>query len=549
MEVSFQQFKDVAKTLPIGYYLGNGIEVEVSDKVEVPFFDPFHQKICLSYKNLARVFEHITDTDNLEMYIRSDLYHEISHVLLTPKYLMDVARRRPILKDVINIFEDERIETLCQDFFLNVDFKTSIIHINGFHGQDAQSLMEDFFFICRFRHGKKQYVDKVADLINKYGYDDNGNWNITADSQNYYEYQKAIIDFFEEVAKDWLEENEHEKLTNKNGEYDSLSQYEQQSIVNQVVDEMFNNGESGDGYVMVQDLEIHEDGSMSMTVDGNPIEISAEEVKEAVAQAETEQSNKNPHQHLTSSESNKLKTKVQKMLSTKANNFIDNDLTDKLDKILRDFVSRVKNNSSAAARYSGVLNPRSIGREDWRIWDYKSQQGPIKGYDKLHLNLYIDTSGSFRSNEHKVNVILKSLDILEKKYNFFYFDLVTCQVGETLRTKDERYIQTGGGNDIDDNIWDIHKKLSDTKSFNIDIVLFDGDAFTDCRGSKSSHVKNFGAWNSTHATIISDDDNESYIKQYAPQAHHLFVNSSRQSKSYADMLFDNITTALHLALI
>ena len=59
------------------------------------------------------------------------LYHELSHVILTPRTIF--VRRNEEERDIINIFEDERIETLLQKFYIKVDFKDFVKQFNGWN--------------------------------------------------------------------------------------------------------------------------------------------------------------------------------------------------------------------------------------------------------------------------------------------------------------------------------------------------------------------------------------------------------------------------------
>ena len=158
--------------------------------------------------------------------------------------------------------------------------------------------------------------------------------------------------------------------------------------------------------------------------------------------------------------------------------------------------------------------------------------------------MFIDTSGSYYDNVQKTNELLRSLITLEQKYSYFDFDLVTCQVGEKIRSKKERHIQAGGGNDLDDKIWGIYAQLQKKDAFNYNIVLFDGYACTDCR---KDHEKNFGAFNNSKCSIIAEDDNKEAIERYAPNARHIFMKSGR--RDYAMTLHENIVTCLQRALM
>ena len=76
-------------------------------------------RIIISYPKILKAYEKSNKELELEVIVRTLLYHEVSHAILTP-----------ILTDLddfsftnFNIFEDERIEVLEDKTFLDVNFK------------------------------------------------------------------------------------------------------------------------------------------------------------------------------------------------------------------------------------------------------------------------------------------------------------------------------------------------------------------------------------------------------------------------------------------
>ena len=108
------------------------------------------------------------DDIDRESVIRGLFYHEISHALLTYRtdifkevmrsfykgFLKGVKRQlssKPEIKaqqikyleenfhDIMNIFEDERIETVCKHYYMNVDFKRNLFLINGIDPMELEN--------------------------------------------------------------------------------------------------------------------------------------------------------------------------------------------------------------------------------------------------------------------------------------------------------------------------------------------------------------------------------------------------------------------------
>lgn len=115
---------------------------------------------------------------------------------------------------------------------------------------------------------------------------------------------------------------------------------------------------------------------------------------------------------------------------------------------------------SAMASYSGVINPRNVARGDYKFFDRKAQERGVNKFGSVHLNLFLDESGSFCSNESKANQLISALAQAEKIDKNFSFDIVYCGMGERLvKDKHHRTMKCGGGNDLDVEIFNIYRRL------------------------------------------------------------------------------------------
>ena len=114
MDVSFARVEQILKTLPIGYYCGRDIKVSLS-KQDTTYYDFSNDCIRISYPMIQRSVKLLSDDSKIENDIRCLLYHEVSHAILTPSNIRK--------DDFYNVFEDERIETILQDYYMRVDFK------------------------------------------------------------------------------------------------------------------------------------------------------------------------------------------------------------------------------------------------------------------------------------------------------------------------------------------------------------------------------------------------------------------------------------------
>ena len=598
----------IVKTLPLNYYFPDcKAEIIVDEKAETSYWIPALNKIHISLPALQQICKKIEVNESLETFVRSNLYHELSHALLTPPNLIGEFASQ-LKNNVTNVFEDERIETLLRNFYLGVDFKRNIILLNGWEGEPPKSAFEAFYHTVRFRSGKEVHLKKVNSLIHDYA-------SLTSESWPDKFYLQRIWDLYLEVAKDWATENDKDTLDQiskemfgKKGEsgsgsssrspkkgddfrfsfdedfdesieskdpkrtegskgsgeskgsgdskgsgssegsgdseeskeestFDSLREWEKRDVIEKYVSE--NDDSEDSDYVGVKigdSVDFGEPGSAKpINFDDLPEDLQ-EKLKDLIKKAKDQ---------MSQTEADPLRT--QKVLKTALNRYIDVGLTEAMEQIIDNFKARQKNNAACLNGYSGRINPKLVGRKDWRVFEKKAPQGVIKGYDALHLILYVDVSGSYCSNEVPTNTILRSLDDIEAKNPWFSFDLVTMSVGEVARGKDERFIKTGGGNRLDNQIWSIARTLNRPDQLNYSIVLFDGDAFTDCGyNRRGEYQKNFGVWDNPRCTIISDWSNEEVIKKYASQAY-VKINKGRQN--YSQMLFENILDAMQKILI
>lgn len=625
--VPFSYVDSVLRTLPLSLYTGKKIDVNLDPSGDVSYFNPLDELIVISYKNIIQTLMYnpcISDKD-VETYVRTLLYHEVSHSLLTPAMLKS-GMDNPY-GDAMNVFCDERIETILANYYYGTDFKRLVFELNNFQGEEPKDAFDAFYQNVRFRVGEQKFQDRISEMINQW-------WKMTAENTcGTYDYRWGVTNLFDDIARDFYEKHHMDKLDQQaqkmgysgqqqqqgnnqsqgqgqsspqggqqqgngqgqsqgqgqgnnnsqnsnqgggqgqgdqnnnqkngqqqsNGAYDSMPEKQKEEAVRALIKQeaanrdsssnrpgVSNGGLSGDLSQILQG-ELGEIGKqLEKALQGMTRPATAEEQAQADAlaeQAKGKQRSASPH---LSGDGRKFN---HNMIESMTKKYTDDDLTKKLDMIVTSFLKKDKNTNTAQMRHSGVLDPRLVGRKDYRIFKYKSLQGSIKGYSKLHLSLYIDCSGSYSSNTDATNTVIKSLNELENKYKWFSFDLVKCQIGEELCDKKHRYIRCGGCNRLDKEVWEIQKKIDKHDSYNFTIALFDGDAFS---GSYSeSDFKNFGVFNSSRAAIISDYDNQRYIEKYAPKAYTTLVKNywhGGGSKSYSEMLAENIILAFNRAL-
>ncbi len=477
MKLTTNQLKGIVDTLPVGFYCGRQIPVELNEKEMMSGYNPIHDTIMISVPQLSMGLDECENMKEATSLIRSNFYHELSHAILTPKNM------KP--SNAVNIFEDERIERLCQDSYYGVDFEAAKLKING--GEKAlesppADAQEAFYRLVRFGIGDKKFLDRVDLIIDKYQ-----GLNRESSSYDYNSYVEDIKKLYYDYTGEYDQKEEEKKYEGKADE---------------------------------NEKDKEEEGKE----------------RKSRSYAPSKGDKKSPKIN--------IKAIAKRLLERK----LDLDFHKKAEQLFENY--RKKNNKGGSlSGYSGVFNPRIAGKEDYRFFERPS---PIRGgnpYGTLHLNLFIDTSGSFFRNDEATNAILHSLSLIERKNPNFSFDVVTMGEDEILLDKKARYIESAGGNHLSKKIHRIYRKLQLPQTGNYNIILFDGDAYSnDCSTTSNwygqgEYGKGFSAFANNSCTIISDNENKKYIKRYCPNTHTIYT------KNYVKELNENVLKALQRALI
>ena len=198
-----------------------------------------------------------------------------------------------------------------------------------------------------------------------------------------------------------------------------------------------------------------------------------------------------------------------------------------------------KKNSAAINAYSGVFDPRSTIRDDYKFFLQSNRVGHQKAFSKMKLNLFIDRSGSFYPSVPMVNKIIYALQKIEKINPDFEFDVVTIGMDERLLSKNNRIFDANGGNAITPALRKIYNSLQNSKYQTINILLFDGNCHTDC---DFEDCESLSVFNNKKSIIISEDSNKRAFDKFIPSVK---VN---YCKNFVNELFKSIITALQIVL-
>lgn len=501
MEISYLQVKKIFDTLPVGYYIGRDVQRELSNDSKESFYDPMNDKICISYSFIKEGLKE-TDEKNIENDVRTLLYHEVSHAFLTPKYLMSrfsecFPRSKYSISSniVINIFEDERIERIFDNFFLGVDFDEYCKRVNHWTGiSKAKNIEEAWYDFIRFRTTIKtceyllsriDYIIKEHSLLNA---------NMYRFDRSVTDYCQDVINLFRDFYREWNKDSKKSKSNSKasTDKTDSTSSSISSS-----------------------------DSSVSLDLD-----IKSENVKPGKSEEKKK-------------ESVISKSALKDIINNVTTPYVDDKMIETFKQIFNKNSKITKRNSSAINTYSGMFDTRSVVRDDYKFFLQSNRIGHQKAYSKMKLNLFIDRSGSFGRSVNTVNKIIYALQKVEKLNPNFEFDVVTIGMDERLLPKNNRTFSAYGGNAITPKMTSIYNSLQSTQSEVINILLFDGECYTDCA---LENCKYLGCFNNKKSVIISEDSNKRAFDKYIPGVKVKYCTN------FTDELYKSIITSLQIMM-
>ena len=483
MKVEFARVNEIFKTLPIGYYIGREVKHKLAENEGTSYYDILSDEITFSYPQVVKALATLpegTDDTTVERFIRTMLYHELSHTMLTPEnFTVDTYR---------NIVEDERIERKLDGYYMNTNFRELVSALNP---EGGNTFDEFFFDVVRFRKGPKELLDELEGLLKGYSFltrSSDGDW---------YGY---AIDGFVRNCRDWYNQNATKVPQSQDG--DSF-------------------GNDGDSYMLQDSPESSEEGQ------GDEVSGADETKKEGIKNQDEDSDSDVTGQGC----SNGKREAIKEIFSQEVNRYESVRLQQELDLIFNRAAKAEKMSSSAINAYSGRFDPRSVVREDYKYFIQQNRAGSSKGFSKVHLNLFLDRSGSYSDNCDKTNELLVALAKIERSNPRFSFTIISCGCGETIENKKGYIHKAYDGTRISSRASEIFKKVQDKTATNYNIVLYDGFA---------QAGYNFSAFNSANTAIISDTTNKKNIQDYAPSARMIFVSDD----DYANVLQQNVVKVL-----
>lgn len=560
MKLTLDEMREIAKRLPIGYYLGRNTPVIVEEGYHA-FANVVNGDIHIGIGLLQSAADHINPSDvgkwDRETLLRCLLYHEIGHLLLTHKGLgyldlinSSTKRYRLNKHALINIFEDERIETLLSNVFHGVNFKDFCRLVNG-DKVEHSSEENKFLDAVRLRNTTKEINAKIDKAIKSLA-NINANQISDDDTKNYEKYVSELADLI--LNEDEKKEDEQsDKSQNDESQSDESQSDEQQTDEgqnNKGQSDKNNNqdkeqDDASDSDESKDEEEERDDG------DGGSNNIGSEksEKKEDEEKVDEGEEQSTGGQFVGGIEL--LRAAAEKVFVQPPQ-----DVT----RVLNRFASRLakKRGTQAAGCWSGLhgkIEAKRDAMDKDKIFRRKSDVGD-KLLSTVNLTLWVDNSNSFHGSKDQLNQILsavsKAVGMAGDKLNV---NLITMDWYASIIPQEQWFVNPAGGNYINKSYINAWEKTRKKDRRNIDIVVFDGlccntasllNAYPDyenlTKEQKQSISKTFGRgyfkhelplelqvpekiWNSHDCWIVSDTTNKEYFSKTVPKAHVTYIAS------------------------
>lgn len=538
MNVSLGYCEDVLKTLPVGYYLGHPVAVRLDPTGDSTYIELDCERVTIGFVNIYEACKSAPDDYNRETIIRSLFYHEISHAILTPSTLPRAEACRdsimsrfremipgskranakkvpnpkgiPIerlsyimnhLHDLVNIFEDERIETMLRTYYMGVDFKRLVVLLNG----DPKSFcdrdpMGRFFATVRYRHGDPGLVLQVQNLINKYR-------GLTNGSSAY-----STLDYLIDLV--WFTYQVMRTMPMQ----DAQDEKPMQSA--QVPQQQSNDKPS--------DQTPEQPAQTQPQPEQQP--LTDEEIEEIVKEVEP---------FLQSFDGESDLAKIKNLFKTASTNRKAAAVEAKVNKVLATALNKQKNLSGGSHGYAGRIDPRAVVNRDYKWFAKKNQGSAAKRFNKVRFNLFVDSSGSFCSSQSAINALICALKKIESTNPDFSVRVAHCGDGTQLTQPDDPYVECKDCSVLSIDTKAKYDSLQTPNATNVNIVVFDGRMSADDR----AYDKAYGAFNHPNCIIVSDPSNEDNINQYAAQAKSVIV-ADDYAKVFTDIVLNQVEKLL-----
>lgn len=215
---------------------------------------------------------------------------------------------------------------------------------------------------------------------------------------------------------------------------------------------------------------------------------------------------------------------------------VDNDVKETIRKKL--LVKTMRANQLAATHaYSGKLDHKAIGRDDWKIFKHRSEKSDgSKIGRKIHFIIVLDQSGSYSGNDVNTNKVLAALIDLEKQNIGFSFDVIKFGSFSRLAAKDDRRSKSNEGTNFDCEMFELIERRKRRDAINKVILLNDGEGYweNDAKQTMKKVIDN-------KDSVIICDSSYCTVVQYKGLKRAKIITTS----NYPGELSKNVCVALN----
>lgn len=508
--------EEILKTLPLAHYLKvKTIPVAFDNASQTSYFDPRQFRIVVAFNNIAMVIQSkqaLPNNADLEKTIRCFLYHEVSHAIMTPTYLMQYAASSNsiLTPQFANIIEDERIETLLKKYYLGVDFKENLRnavpldkHIKSF---------EHFVFNCVRHRCSPIMAEQVNRLVDRFILDTK---DISASGDVYCLISKMtrlleeLKNIFDMLPKQKAQSNSSKGSGNGN---ESESNQNQESQSDNGTTEEENNDSSEEENENSQNENDQNEESDSSKEENDPTE-EGESSDSDNSMEDSEESNGMSQEEAAENEQNQMEEDSESLNSEVDNKLSAEDIEKSIEnqmlmnkqtaqdygsykmklsdfsyekdtkiamlKIIGRNIGFGKKQNQAQFGYSGKFNDKRFATDfnDSCKWFKKRAYEETGLNNKKNntkvLNIWLDNSGSYGKNDLDTNRILSALQSIEKSRDDFEFNLITFGDDFHEKSGEDRISCSTESTKITEKAIKLYKKYNPTGN-ELNIFLLDG---------------------------------------------------------------------------
>lgn len=550
---------EIFETLTTSYYTGTGkVAAELDGKAPTSAFDMESRTIVVSLGNIIKATRAKIDANGgtlsplaIERSIREELYHELSHAMLTPRQLPfnygaghALSGYNPdfLTWDDLNVYEDERIETLFASYFMRCDFKGSIMSLCPY--KEPKNFAEFAFFAVRHRRAPFKQAEANA-LVDSFV---NATKGINSQNGLGLELVKAAQKLHEGLKALW-------------NEYAAQRPQAQQPTQGRQGDGDAQQTQQGDQRGQGKQGEKAEDGE-----NGAAKDAAKDAAENRGAERPDAQQAERPDAP-TAKEAREIAEGAIGAMEAAAKRYEETTGIKRFPVSEKAYVEILRiitktlgvGNASQPIQYgfSGKLSARRIAKDandEMKWWKKRSFADGIKAPKgkKKTLNVWLDQSGSFRKHDATINGILRALVELEEKRDDFDWNLIRMNTEFVVEgNKAKRYSRSCGNNALPPKqIAECYAKTHQTSDV-FDIVLFDGQtAYTRSYLGSDANVEwarnrgwlfdPLGIFNNKRAVFITEESNTSGIREVCPNCRAIIEENS----DYEGKLLENIVKGL-----